>query len=168
MADGSGNGTFVPDASNHRAFRHALGRFATGVVVVTCATPDGPLGFTANSFAALSLEPPLVLWSPAKSSSRYPVLVAAEHFAIHVLRAGQEAMMHRFVRGGAGFAGLDHGIGPDGVPLIHDTLARFECARHEVFDGGDHSIVVGRVLRAEMADGPPLVFSAGHYGTFAG
>jgi flavin reductase (DIM6/NTAB) family NADH-FMN oxidoreductase RutF len=168
MADGGGGDmTFIPDSDNTRAFRHALGRFATGVAVITCATPDGPLGFTANSFAALSLDPPLVLWSPAKASSRYPALVAADHFAIHVLRADQGDMMHRFVRGGAGFAGLAVTLSPEGTPLIPGTLSQFHCARHALFDGGDHTIVVGRVLRAAMAEGAPLVFSAGHYGTFA-
>lgn len=167
MADGSDSG-FVPDQDNARAFRHALGRFATGVVVVTCMTADGPLGFTANSFAAVSLDPPLVLWSPARSSSRHDLLVAAAHFAIHVLRESQGPLMHRFVRGGAGFSGLDTPTSPEGVPLLADPLARFDCVRHAVHDGGDHSIILGRVLRATLAEGAPLVFSAGRYGTFAG
>lgn len=168
MADGSMDPSFTPGAETARAFRDALGRFATGVVIITCATPDGPTGFTANSFAALSLDPPLVLWSPAKSSSRHALMTAAEHFAIHVLRADQGALAGRFVRGGQGFAGLDHDTSPLGTPVVPDVLARFDCARHAIFDGGDHSIVVGRVLRAAMADGAPLVFSAGRYGTFAG
>ncbi len=159
--------TFVPDPANPRAFRNALGRFATGVCVITTMAPDGPMGFTANSFASLSLDPPLVLWSPAKASLRYPVFAGAEAFAIHVLAVDQHDLMHRFVRGGAGFAGLDQGVTPEGIPTITGTLARFDCAQHATHDGGDHLIVVGRVLRVVVGPGEPLVFSAGHYGGFA-
>lgn len=157
--------TFAP-LDDTRAFRHALGRFATGVCVITEVGQEGPLGFTANSFASLSMDPPLVLWSPAKSSSRYPQLVAAEHFIIHVLAAGQEDMMHRFVRGGAGFAGLDCATNEEGVPVLPGALARFDCRRHALFDGGDHTIIVGLVLRFAANDAPPLVFSGGRYGSF--
>lgn len=159
--------TFTPDAANARAFRDALGRFATGICVITAAGPEGPMGFTANSFASLSLDPPLVLWSPAKSSARYPVLVAAGFYTIHVLGAGQADICGRFVRGGAGFDGLAHEVTAEGVPVIPACLARFDCAQHAVFDGGDHSIVVGRVIRAALSEGAPLVFSAGRYGMFA-
>lgn len=157
--------TFVPDAANARAFRDALGRFATGVVVVTVA---GPMGFTANSFASLSMDPPLVLWSPARAAARYPVLVAARHYAIHVLGADQGDLARRFVRGGAGFDGLAHDTNAQDVPVIPGVLARFDCVQHALHDGGDHTIVVGRVIRAAMADGAPLVFSAGRYGGFTG
>ena len=159
--------SFVPDPANHRRLREALGRFATGVCVVTTMTPDGPMGFTANSFASLSLDPPLVLWSPAKASLRYPVFAAARHFAIHVLGVDQQDMMHRFVRGGAGFGGLGQEVTTEGIPVIPDTLARFDCLQHATHDGGDHLIVVGRVLRVAARAGEPLVFSAGRYGGFA-
>ncbi len=159
--------TFEPNADTARAFRDALGRFATGVAVITAPGPDGPMGFTANSFASLSMDPPLVLWSPAKSAQRYPVLVAAQHYTIHILAHSQSDLSRRFVRGGAGFDGLAHEINAEGVPVIPGTLARFDCAQAALVDGGDHTIVIGRVLRAAMADGPPLVFSAGRYGTFA-
>jgi flavin reductase (DIM6/NTAB) family NADH-FMN oxidoreductase RutF len=160
--------TFVPGRDTERSFRDALGRFATGVTLVTAAGPHGPVGFTANSFAALSLDPPLVLWSPAKHSQRHGIFTRAEHFAIHVLHEGQLGLMKLFHRGGSGFADVPHATSPEGVPLLSDALARFECARHALFDGGDHSIVVGRVLRAEVRAGAPLVFSAGRYGSFAG
>ncbi|QYK40636.1 MAG: flavin reductase family protein [Paracoccaceae bacterium] len=159
--------TFTPDAANARAFRDALGRFSTGVCVITAQGPDGHMGFTANSFASLSMDPPLVLWSPAKASLRYPVLVAAPHYAIHVLGADQGDVSRRFVRGGAGFDGLPHGVNAEGVPVIEGCLARFDCRQHALHDGGDHTIVVGLVLRAALAEGTPLVFSAGRYGTFA-
>jgi len=159
--------TFTPDAEHARSFRDALGRFATGVCVITADGPDGHMGFTANSFASLSMDPPLVLWSPAKASTRYPVLVAARHYAIHVLGADQGEISRRFVRGGAGFDGLPHATNAEGVPVIGGCLARFDCAQRVLRDGGDHTIVVGRVIRAALADGAPLVFSAGRYGTFA-
>lgn len=160
--------TFTPDAGNARAFRDALGRFATGVCVITANGPDGHMGFTANSFSSLSLDPPLVLWSPAKASQRYPVLVAARHYAIHVLGADQSDISRRFVRGGAGFDGLAHAANDEGVPVIAGCLARFDCAQHALHDGGDHTIVVGRVLRFALNEGAPLVFSGGRYGSFAG
>lgn len=159
--------TFLPDAANARAFRDALGRFATGVTVVTTRGPDGPMGFTANSFASLSLDPPLVLWSPARASLRFGIYAAARFYTIHVLAAGQEALVHRFVRGGAGFAGLAHEITAEGIPVIPGVPARFDCEQHATHDGGDHLIVVGRVLRAAMAEGDPLVFCAGRYGGFS-
>ena len=159
--------TFVPDPANHRPLREALGRFATGVCVVTTMATDGPMGFTANSFASLSLDPPLVLWSPAKSSMRYPMFAGARHFAIHVLGVAQQDVMHRFVRGGAGFADLAQEVTPEGIPAITGALARFDCVQHATHDGGDHLIVVGRVLRVAVGAGEPLVFSAGRYGGFA-
>jgi flavin reductase (DIM6/NTAB) family NADH-FMN oxidoreductase RutF len=168
MADGAMTQdlTFIPDADNARAFRDALGRFATGVTVVTIAGPDGPMGFTANSFAAVSLDPPLVLWSPARSSLRFPFYAAAQHYSIHVLSDTLRDWMPRFARGGAGFDGLAHRINPEGVPVIEGALARFDCERQATHDGGDHLIIVGRVLRAACGEGAPLVFSQGRYGGF--
>jgi flavin reductase (DIM6/NTAB) family NADH-FMN oxidoreductase RutF len=158
--------TFVPDAEHARVFRDALGRFATGVTVVTVDTLEGPMGFTANSFSSVSLDPPLVLWSPARASSRYPFYAAARHFTIHVLGAEQDDLSRRFSRGGAGFDGLARVTTPEGVPVIPGTLARFDCEHHAAHDGGDHLIVIGRVLRAAFRDGPPLLFSQGGYGRF--
>jgi flavin reductase (DIM6/NTAB) family NADH-FMN oxidoreductase RutF len=160
------DGSFVPDAEHARAFRDALGCFATGVTVVTIAGPEGPMGFTANSFASLSIDPPLVLWSPAKSASRFPHYEAARHFVIHILAAEEAEIGARFLRGGAGFDGLDHELNDQGAPIIGGTLARFECEQHASHDGGDHLIIVGRVLRAAHRAGAPLVFSRGSYGGF--
>lgn len=157
---------FAPSA-DPRAFRAALGRFATGVTVVTTQTPDGPMGFTANSFASVSLDPALVLWSPARASQRFAVFAQAPFYTIHVLGADQAPMAARFLRGGDGFAGLDCGTAPEGMPILPDVLARYDCAQHATHDGGDHLIVVGRVLRAAMRDGAPLLFSQGAYGTVA-
>lgn len=157
---------FAPE-TDARAFRDALGRFATGVTVITTNGPDGPAGFTANSFAALSLDPPLVLWSPAKSSSRFAIFANAPAFSIHVLAAGQADLGARFIRGGAGFADLAHHTSPQGVPQIADTLARFDCTLHATHDGGDHVIVVGLVTHVTYTTGAPLVFSQGGYGSFS-
>lgn len=159
--------SFTPGPETARALRDALGRFATGVTVVTAMTPEGPVGITANSFASVSLSPALVLWSPAKVSSRFAVFEAAEHFAIHVMGADQRDLAAHFVRHGYDFAGIDWAEGPGRAPLIGGTLARFACARRAAHDAGDHVIVVGEVLDAAFRDGEPLVFSQGAYGRFA-
>jgi flavin reductase (DIM6/NTAB) family NADH-FMN oxidoreductase RutF len=165
--NGANPGPFAPNADTARAFRAALGQFATGVTLITIQGPKGPMGFTANSFSSLSLDPPLVLWSLAKSSQRYGPYIAAPHFAIHVLADDQADLIARFARNGAGFDGLAHDRSPQGVPLIAGALARFDCALHQVFDGGDHSIILGRVLLASQASGAPLVFCQGQMGGFA-
>jgi flavin reductase (DIM6/NTAB) family NADH-FMN oxidoreductase RutF len=169
MADGSIlAGGIVPDAAKARLFRDALGRFATGVTVITILGPDGPMGFTANSFSSLSLDPPLVLWSPAKSSSRFAPFAAAEHYAIHVLGQAQADWPPRFSRGGAGFEGLHWQTNKEGVPVLPGVLARFDCRRHAEHEGGDHVIIVGRVLRLAVEDGEPLIFTKGRFGGFVG
>jgi flavin reductase (DIM6/NTAB) family NADH-FMN oxidoreductase RutF len=169
MADGGIHTTeIVPDAANARLFRDALGRFATGVTVVTIAGPDGPMGFTANSFASLSLDPALVLWSPAKASQRYPFFAAAKHYAIHVLGQHHADVPARFSRGGQGFDGLQWQPNAEGVPTLSGALARFDCAQHATHDGGDHLIIVGQVLRLALEEGEPLVFAKGRFGGFTG
>lgn len=150
---------FTPDASHERAFRDALGQFATGVTVVTI---PGPVGLTANSFAAVSLEPPLVLWSPARRSSRFPAFAAAARFSIHVLAAGQTDICRHFTRNGH-FDGIDHQIDTHGVPLIAGCLARFDCRPARQIDAGDHLVILGHVEQVETALGAPLVFHAGHF-----
>ena len=169
MADGAmmTELVFTPDAANARAFRDALGRYTTGVTVVTANTTEGPMGFLANSFASVSMDPPLVLWSPAKSSSRFQHYAGARDYAIHVLGDGHGEWLARFARGGEGFHGLSHEFTPEGVPVIHGALARFDCQQHATHEGGDHLIVVGRVIRAAYREGAPLVFCQGAYGGFA-
>jgi flavin reductase (DIM6/NTAB) family NADH-FMN oxidoreductase RutF len=153
----------LPDFSE-RELRDALGRFATGLTVVTTMTADGPLGITANSFASVSLEPPLVLWSPARKSWRFPAFEAASHFAIHVLSAGQRGLAERFSRpGDLGFDGVDFTPGFGDAPLLAGCCARFECRHEAGYDGGDHLIVVGLVLRLTQADLPPLLYHRGRY-----
>lgn len=159
--------SFDPATEEPRAYRAALGRFGTGVTIITCATPDGPLGITANSFASVSLDPPLVLWAPAKSSSRYPFYAAADHFAIHVVGADQVALCNGFARSGDAFDQFDWETGAQGVPLLNGCLSRFECTKTAEHDGGDHTIIVARVTRVTTQPGAPLMFFSGDYGSFA-
>ncbi|WP_128254485.1 flavin reductase family protein [Falsirhodobacter deserti] len=159
--------TFEADG-NAIPFRDALGRFATGVTLVTTMTDQGPVGMVANSFASVSLDPPLVLWSPARSSSRFVHFERAERFAIHILGHDQAHVSAAFGRGGPGFADLDHDVGDHGAPLVNGVLARFECTTHATHDGGDHLIVVGRVGRVTVGDGDPMIFNQGRFGRFAG
>jgi flavin reductase (DIM6/NTAB) family NADH-FMN oxidoreductase RutF len=153
---------------SQRDLRDALGRFATGVTVVTTTTAAGPLGITANSFAALSLNPPLVLWSPARRSSRFAAFEAASHFAIHVLARDQQAIAEHFARVGHGMERFGRREGLGGVPLLDGCAARLECRHAARFDGGDHLICVGEVLRLAQEDRPPLVYYKGAYRGLAG
>ena len=159
---------FTPDAAHQRAFRDALGQFATGVTVVTTRGAQGPVGITANSFAALSLDPPLVMWAPGRFSRRFAAFAEGAHFAIHILAAEQMWLAQHFAGDGFDFAinGVTEGTG--GVPLLPGCLARFECTRHAVHPGGDHAIVVGAVERVTLRPGAGLSFFAGRYGEIAG
>jgi 3-hydroxy-9,10-secoandrosta-1,3,5(10)-triene-9,17-dione monooxygenase reductase component len=150
-----------------RQLRNALGRFATGVTIVTARARDGGnLGLTVNSFAALSLDPALVLWSLNHHSPSSMRFREAGHFAVNVLRAAQAGLSHRFAtRGGERFAGIDFDEGLGGAPLLRGMLATFECETSSVTEGGDHLLFVGRVLRLAYGDGDPLIFNAGKYCT---
>jgi flavin reductase (DIM6/NTAB) family NADH-FMN oxidoreductase RutF len=160
--------SFVPGPDSKREFRDALGRFATGVTVITTATPKGPVGITANSFASVSLDPPVVLWSIGRHSKRFEAFAGCESFAIHVLGAEQLDLGRRFARSGDAFAGLAVSWNETGVPLLAECLSRFECSRIGAHDGGDHLIMLGRVTAATLCEGEPLLFSGGEYGRFDG
>lgn len=159
---GSGSGAEPRAGFGERELRDALGRFATGVTVVTTMTPTGPLGITANSFASLSLDPPLVLWSPARRSSRFAAFETASHFCVHVLAADQQDLARHFALAG-GFGDLGYAPGLGGAPLIEGCAARFECFHAARFDGGDHLICVGEVRRLVQRDVAPLVYHRGAY-----
>jgi flavin reductase (DIM6/NTAB) family NADH-FMN oxidoreductase RutF len=150
-----------------RQLRNALGRFPTGVTVITTCVGGKREGLTANSFSALSLDPPLVLWSIVRKSGSLPTFLACGHFAINVLAAGQSDLSHRFATPAAdkfqGLADVDTGIGQS--PLLPGTLASFECEADRTLDGGDHVLFIGRVRRIRYADGDPLIFSGGQYAT---
>ena len=150
---------------NAREFRNALGQFLTGVTVVTARDKDGNrIGMTANSFSSVSLDPMLVLWSIAKSASAFDAFEHVTQYAIHVLGEEQQAVSNQFAaKEGDRFAGIALEENGDGVPLLRDYAARFECdidARHE---GGDHIILVGRVTDFDYKPAKPLAFHAGKY-----
>ena len=153
---------FTP-SDDPRAFRTALGAYATGITVVTVPSPDGPIGITANSFASVSLDPPLVLWSPAKTSKRFGYYENAKHFAIHVLDAHQQHICDGFAKNKSAFDGLDWETDDNNVPLLKGCLARFECNLFAKHDAGDHTIILGQVHRASTRDGLPLLFQGGRF-----
>ncbi len=152
-------------ALDPKAFRAALGTFATGVTVITARADDGtPVGLTANSFNSVSLDPPMVLWSLAKKSHSLPVFSQCNHWAVHVLAADQEALSGRFARSGTDkFSGLDIDCGVGDVPLLTGCAARFQCKSLFQHEGGDHLIFVGEVAAFDHTDRAPLVFHAGRY-----
>lgn len=145
--------------------RRALGHFATGVTVVTAATPAGErAGITVNSFSSLSMDPPLVLWAIARTANSFPLFRKCGNFAVHVLHAGQGPLARVFASTGVDrFAGLATIVGRSGAPLLDDFLARFDCSVETVLEGGDHLIYVGRVLHFETRAGEPLVFYRGRF-----
>ncbi|PLX72977.1 MAG: nitrilotriacetate monooxygenase [Azoarcus sp.] len=148
-----------------RDLRDALGHFATGVTIITTTDAEGqPVGVTVNSFASVSLDPPLVLWSLAKRSYSLPSFTQASGFAIHVLASNQQALSDRFARGGGDkFNGVDTARGIDSIPLLPGCAAVFECSTEHQYDGGDHLILVGRVRKLHVDDRAPLLFYRGRY-----
>ena len=156
--------TFNP-ALDPKAFRAALGAFATGVTVITTQGRNGqPIGLTANSFNSVSLDPPMVLWSLAKKAYSLGDFQQASHWAVHVLAADQEAISNQFARAGEDkFAGVTLDPSEHQVPLLQGCSARFECVATHQYDGGDHIIFVGTVTRFQHQATPPLVFHAGKY-----
>lgn len=154
-----------PSAFDAKAFRQALGSFATGVTIITTRSADGePLGLTASSFNSVSLDPPLVLWSLANTAMSFEHFASAGHWAVHVLTAEQEALSGRFARRGEDkFAGLTIETGAGGVPLLTGCAARFQCKTASTYQGGDHLIFIGEVVAFDQAPSAPLVFHGGRY-----
>ncbi|MBP0047434.1 flavin reductase [Marinobacterium sp. AK62] len=148
-----------------KAFRTALGTFTTGVTIITATAADGTrVGITANSFNSVSLDPPLVLWSLAKTANSLPVFSESRHWNVHVLSVEQEPLSGRFAsRGDDKFAGLELDEGMTEAPLLPDCTARFQCRTAFMHDGGDHIIFIGEVLGFDQSDLPPLVFQSGQY-----
>ena len=146
-----------------KQFRSALGQFATGVTVITTRDKKGvPFGVTANSFNSVSLDPPMVLWSLAKTSSSMEAFSSAESFAVHILSAGQQDLSNRFAKsGGDKFAGLN--LPKSGLPLLEGCAARFICRTAYKYEGGDHIIFVGEVEEFDADSSAPLLFIKGQY-----
>lgn len=152
-------------AFDAKAFRRALGNFATGVTVITATAKDGQqAGVTANSFNSVSLEPPLVLWSIMKSSSSVEVFDNASHFAVNILAADQIDLSNHFARPAEDkFAGIDYETGLGGAPLLPNCAARFQCANYQRIDGGDHWILLGKVEAFDDVGRAPLLYHGGTY-----
>lgn len=148
-----------------REFRNALGQFATGVTIVTTFDDEQrPTGVTASSFNSVSLDPPLVLWSLAKSAQSLAAFQESGFFAVHVLGQHQQDMSNRFARSGEDkFADMEYELTSEGVPLFDGCAARFICKTAYQYEGGDHVILVGEVLDFETTDREPLVFHGGRY-----
>lgn len=146
-------------------FRRALGTFTTGVTVITACSAEGkPVGVTANSFSSVSLDPPLVLWSLAKTAHSLAVFKAADYFAIHILAAEQQDLSTRFAsRGEDKFANLEVESGLGNTPLLDGCSTRMQCRTVHQYEGGDHIIFVGEVVDLTSSGEPPLVFQAGKY-----
>jgi 4-hydroxyphenylacetate 3-hydroxylase, reductase component len=148
-----------------RQLRNALGRFATGVTIVSCRDATGGfVGLTCNSFNSLSLHPALVLWSLRRASPSLPVFRAAERFAVNVLAESQIEMSRRFASPAEDkFAEGPWALGEHGAPVLAGCCAVFECETVSHQEAGDHCLFIGRVLACSETALPPLVFQAGHY-----
>lgn len=152
-------------ADDVRAFRRALGQFATGVTVVATSAGDEMVGMAANSFSTVSLDPPLVLWSIRKESSSLAAFTNNGHFSVNVLGQDQMDISGLFGRPQPDQFGQAKWIaGRHGDPLLDGAIAHFECVTESVIEGGDHFILVGRVERFARFDGIPLLFAQGQYG----
>jgi flavin reductase (DIM6/NTAB) family NADH-FMN oxidoreductase RutF len=153
-----------------RDFRIALGTFATGVTIITAVAADGkPYGLTCNSFASVSLNPPLVLWSRGKFSQGLSVFQNASHFAVNVLGASQQALAARFAKSSEDkFVGVEWTPGLGNVPLLANSVANFQCRAANRYYGGDHVIFLGAVEAYSYNRREPLLFAHGGYGRFLG
>ena len=165
MAD-EPQGTDYRSGFDQRTLRDALGCFATGVTVVTCLDRSGnPVGLTANSFTSVSLQPPLLLVCIAKAAASASALTDAANFAVNVLQTGQQPASIRFsTRDEDRFGTTPWSRGEAGAPILKDSLGVFECERFAVYDGGDHHILVGEVIKASFdAALDPLLYFRGRY-----
>jgi flavin reductase (DIM6/NTAB) family NADH-FMN oxidoreductase RutF len=151
-----------------RDFRNALGTFATGVTIITAVAPDGkPYGLTCNSFASVSLNPPLVLWSLGVYSSSLTVFQNASHFTVNVLGASQQALADKFAKSSdEKFTGIDWTPGLGSAPVLAESVANFQCRSVNRYYGGDHVIFLGAVEAYSYNGREPLLFARGSYGRF--
>ncbi|MEU7002169.1 flavin reductase family protein [Nonomuraea sp. NPDC046570] len=150
------------------AYRQALARHATGVVIITAAAEGVPVGLTATSFSSVSLTPPLVSFYVDHNSTTWPWLRLADRFAVNVLAGHQHDLATRFARKGIDrFADPTRwNPAPDGTPLLEDVSAHLICTPHTTVDIGDHTLVVGLVTDTSTGRGAPLLYHQGRYGRF--
>jgi flavin reductase (DIM6/NTAB) family NADH-FMN oxidoreductase RutF len=148
-----------------RAFRDTLGQFATGVTILTTLSAAGePIGMTVNSFSSLSLDPPLILWSVAKTATGFGNFQVGEPFAVNMMSHDQQALSLQMAKSsGDKFQGVAYVRGMGGVPLLTDCVAHLECITEARYPGGDHEIVIGRVRRLFNIGGAPLLFYRGKF-----
>lgn len=148
-----------------KEFRNTLGQFATGVTIITTLNAaKEPIGITVSSFNSLSMEPPMILWSLAKSAYSLPAFQHASHFNVHVLSAEQDQLSNSFARPGTDkFLNINYIKGLEGTPILNKCAALFECRTAHQYDGGDHIIFVGEVLEFNSSKKKPLVFHLGQY-----
>jgi len=146
-------------------FRQLLGRFTTGVTVLTVATPAGtPLGMTANSLASVSLQPPLISVCVDREADMHDAILRIPEFVVNVLASHQEALARRFAdQHEDRFEGIGYHLSPEGLILLDGALAHIECRRHNQYPGGDHTIVVGQVVGGATGEGRPLLYYRGGY-----
>lgn len=154
----------MPDVDSAQ-FRALCGRFATGVVIITALDADGlPAGMTANSFASVSLHPPLVSVNIEHAAEMHRVLLETTRFALNILEAGQEALSRRFAEPHPRrFEGIGHHPGPRGLPILDGVLATLECDTIQTVAAGDHTILIARVVGGETHEGRPLLYYRGGY-----
>ena len=153
-------------AIDPREFRNALGAFATGVTVVTTSDTKGhPFALTVNSFTSVSLDPPLVLWCVNRAHGEiFDAFSTAGHYAVHVLQEEQERLSRHFIAKTENrFADIEYERGIAGLPLLPNCCARLQCSVEHRYEGGDHLMLVGRVIDMTFKPAPPLVFHAGQY-----
>ena len=149
-------------------FRRSLAEFATGVTVITTSVDGERFGLTSNSFASVSLDPPLVLWSIRRESKSFAAFSACSHFAVNILAEHQIELSQHFARSGPDkFRDIEYLAGEGAAPLFAGVAASFECVRTQTYDGGDHLVLVGQVLRYSRFDRQPLLFVKGRYAVSA-
>lgn len=143
-------------------FRSALSHWASGVTVVTA---EGPAGMTVSAFSSLSLDPPLITVALAQSAYAHDPLVAADGFVVHILGDDESDVSTRFASPGDRFGGIGWDVGRYNAPVLHAGIARLSCRRHAILEGGDHSILVGRVEQVDVNHGDPVLYYRGAYRT---
>jgi len=146
-------------------FRRALGRFASGVTVVTARDASGKLhGITVSAFCSVSLEPPLILICIDKNTGSHYALAETDSFVVNILREDQQYLSDRFASYLPDkFEAVGYNLGIDDLPVLEDALAKLECRLVNFYAGGDHTIFVGQIERATIGDGDPLVYFHGNY-----
>ena len=159
----------MTEAFDAGRFKEAMGRFATGVTIVTALEEGEPVGFTCQSFVSLSIDPPFVALAPSKTSTSWPRIAQAGTFCVNVLGDHQQELCQGFaVSGGDKFAGVRwRKAATGGAPIIEGSLAWVDCHVELIHDAGDHELVIGRVLDLGLGEGSPLLFYKSAFGTLA-